>query len=115
MKLYKGGEYAEAERLFRHALTICPADDPQLAVVYNNLAATLEKRLMPRDAEALYLKAIAICEERMAPDHPRVKHIRKKLAELQATLMQFPGLPPAVAVGAVEKAVALQQEDFVSE
>ena len=29
---------------------------------YNNLAATLEKRGMPREAEALYLDAIAICK-----------------------------------------------------
>ena len=55
---------------------------------------------MPRDAEALYLRAISICEERMPPDHPRIRHIRQKLATLRQSLFAFPGLeapPPAAA------------------
>ena len=93
MKRFKAGNYSAAEALFRRALDACPSDDPQEAVVCNNLAATVEKRGMPREAEALYVRAIAICEERLPPDHPRVKHIRTKLATLREALFSFPGLP----------------------
>ena len=70
--------------------------DAQIAVCYNNLAATLEKRGMPRDAEAMYKRAIAICEAKLRPDHPRIKHIRGKLKQLQASLFSFPGLPDVI-------------------
>ena len=118
MRNFKAGRYEEAERLFRHALTLCPADDPQLAVVYNNLAATLEKRLMPREAEALYLQAIAICEEKLEPGHTRTKHIKQKLDALRSTLMAFPGLPSEVAAAGTARTVAMVApagDDFVSE
>ena len=118
MRCFKAKQYEEAERLFRQALALCPTDDPQLAVVYNNLAATLEARLMPREAEALYLQAIGIGEQTLPPDHPRLKHIRSKLKALQSTLMPFPGLPKEVAAAHVAKTVALVApagDDFVSE
>lgn len=111
LQSYRAGRYEEAEEQFREALSRCPQEDPQLAVIYNNLAATLEKRCMPREAEALYVDAITICEARMAPDHPRIKHIRTKLKELRATLFSFPGMdaaPPQRGSPAVP-------EDFVSE
>lgn len=63
--------------------------DPVLASVYNNLAATLEKLGAPRDAEALYVHAIYICEARLPPAHPRAAHIRKKLAALQVPSPQL--------------------------
>lgn len=97
MHAYKSGSYEESERLFRTAVRVKQSytapDDPQIAVVYNNLAATLEKRGLPREAEALYQQAIAICEVRLKPDHPRIKHIRTKLQELRSSLFAFPGLP----------------------
>ena len=63
MKKYKAGDYSAAHALFQQALDSCgDDDDPQVAVVCNNLAATLEKRGMPREAEALYLRGLAICE-----------------------------------------------------
>ena len=50
-----GTYYVEAERLFKLAAKIkqsfCPPDDPQLVVVYNNLAATLDKRGAPAKAK----------------------------------------------------------------
>lgn len=104
--------------LLYQALALCPQDDPQVAVVYNNLAATLEARAMPREAEALYLQAIAVGERTLPEDHPRLKHIRSKLKTLQATLMPFPGLPKEVAAAQVAKTVALVApagDDFVSE
>ena len=74
--------------------------DASLAVVYNNLAATVEKLGQPREAQALYRHAIAICNESLSPDHPRRKHIEGKLKELEAQLFTFPGLePPPPAIG----------------
>ena len=86
MRHYKAGAHAEAEELFRSALELCPVNDPQAAVVCNNLAATLEKLERPREAEDLYVRAIGICEAKMAPDHPRLRHIRTKLQALRDTL-----------------------------
>ena len=93
MKKYKAGDYSAAHALFQQALDSCgDDDDPQVAVVCNNLAATLEKRGMPREAEALYLRGLAICEARLPADHPRIKHIEAKLAALRKVLFSFPGL-----------------------
>jgi len=92
MRMYKAGEYARAEVLFRQVLEACPDDSVQFGVVCNNLAATLEKRGMPREAELLYLKGLAHCELRFPPDHPRIKHITTKLQALRKSLFQFPGL-----------------------
>jgi hypothetical protein len=41
---------------------------------------------MPHDAEAKYLRAIAICEAHLPSGHARTAHIRKKLHALQQTL-----------------------------
>ena len=101
MAHFKAARYPEAERDFGKALKLKeeatpPSErmrNPQLAVVYNNLAATVEKRNSPRDAQALYRHAIAICNNAaLPPDHPRVKHIHAKLAELETQLFSFPGL-----------------------
>ena len=112
MRRYRAGAYADAEALFRRALAACPADDPQLAVVYNNLAATLEKRDMPREAEELYVRGLAICEQRMPADHPRLKHIRAKLEQLREKLFSFPGLE---ARRQQQQMAGPLPEDFVSE
>ena len=111
MSKYKAGDYATAEQIFRQALDHCEHDDPQYAVVCNNLAATLEKRNMPREAEALYVQAITICEARMPGDHPRIKHIRTKLAALRKTLFSFPGLPPQT----LRTRVSVSQPDPIDE
>jgi len=99
------------------------AQEPQLAVLCNNLAAALEELGAPpplplspappspsppspplalaasffspgapRDADALYVRALSICEANFPPSHPRVRHILDKRAKLQAVLFQFPGL-----------------------
>ena len=90
--------YAEAELGFRRALEIkaeiLPPHDPQLAVVLNNLASTMEKLGSPREAQALYRGAIAICHASLPPGHPRLKHIQAKLTELELQLFSFPGMEP---------------------
>ena len=66
----------------------------QLAVVLNNLASTMEKLGSPREAQALYRQAIAICNASLPRGHPRLKHIQAKLAELELQLFSFPGMEP---------------------
>ena len=89
-------------------------DEHTLAVLLNNLASTMEKLRMPREApapvealllgqaltplcppsaqaEAMYERSIELCSEHMEPDDPRVAHIRSKLAKLQQGLFSFPG------------------------
>ena len=93
---FKAARYAEAEDGFRRALELkaelLPPQDPQLAVVLNNLASTMEKLGSPREAQALYREAIVICNASLPPSHPRLKHIQAKLAELELQLFSFPGL-----------------------
>ena len=93
---FKAARYAEAEQGFRRALELkaelLPPQDPQLAVVLNNLASTMEKLGSPREAQALYREAIVICNASLPPSHPRLKHIQAKLAELELQLFSFPGL-----------------------
>ena len=93
---FKAARYVEAERDFRRALELkserLPPQDPQLAVVLNNLASTMEKLGSPREAQALYREAIVICNASLPPGHARLKHIQAKLAELELQLFSFPGL-----------------------
>ena len=58
----------------------------------NNLAAALEELGAPREADALYRRALIICEANFPPSHPRVKHILDKREKLQSVLFTFPGL-----------------------
>ena len=49
MRKYRANDFPAAADLFRHALSVCPPTDQQLPVVYNNLAATMEKLSQPRE------------------------------------------------------------------
>ncbi|KAL1529276.1 hypothetical protein AB1Y20_000230 [Prymnesium parvum] len=111
MQCYKSGRYSEAEHWFRGALHAQPAegDQDKTVVILNNLAATLEKLNQPREAEALYCQAIAICEASIPVNHARTTHIRAKLKKLQENLIVFPGLPSAGT------GVQLIKRDYVSE
>ena len=79
--------YIDADSEFRAALAAkaqaSSTDDEKTAVILNNLGATCEKLHQPREADALYRRAIAICEATLPAGHARTAHIRSKLKTLQ--------------------------------
>jgi hypothetical protein len=64
-------------------------DEQQLAVLCNNLAATMENLSAPREAETLYLRALDLCRRHMPPGDPRMVHIQGKLDRLKAGSFAF--------------------------
>jgi clan AA aspartic protease (TIGR02281 family) len=85
---YARGDYAEAERLFREAVTRAP-DDPLL---HYHRGAALTRLGRWRDAAAAYEAAL-----RLGPPEPLKAHIREGLRELQPVLRPPPRRPPAAA------------------
>ena len=55
LSLFKSGKYKEAELSFRQAIQLrqeeADWEDDGAAIIFNNLAATLEKLRAPREAE----------------------------------------------------------------
>src|SRR4051794_35549731 len=72
--LHVRGKYADADPLFRKALTIrdqvLGSKHPDTARCYNNVASNLIAQGKARDAEPLLRKALAIYEEVLGPKHP---------------------------------------------
>lgn len=64
-------------------------DEQQLAVLCNNLAATMENLNSPLEAEELYLRALDLCRQHMPPGDPRMNHIQGKLNRLKAAPFAF--------------------------
>ena len=80
------GRYADAEPLFKRALTIrekaLGPDHPDVATTLNNLAELYHDQGRYADAEPLYKRSLAILEKALGPDHPDVATDLNNLAEL---------------------------------
>jgi tetratricopeptide (TPR) repeat protein len=78
--------YAEAEPLYRRALTIDEArrgpDHPLVAAVRNNLAGLLQDTNRLGEAEPLYRRVLATFEASYGPDHPNLATGLNNLAGL---------------------------------
>ena len=79
----------QGSNLLAASISSSPASPPSPPLA---LAASFFSPGAPRDADALYVRALSICEANFPPSHPRVRHILDKRAKLQAVLFQFPGL-----------------------
>jgi tetratricopeptide (TPR) repeat protein len=62
-----------------------PADHPDLAIRYNNLARLYEAQGHFAEAEPLYKKALEILERKLSLHHPSIIMITKNLAGLLRT------------------------------
>lgn len=79
----------EAERLYARAIDILERNDannPDIAVALNNLAAIQQARRRPRRAEALYRRALALDTDHFGAAHPRVGFCANNLAVLLTTM-----------------------------
>ena len=74
VRLYKNGQYAEAEPILRRALAIrdeqLGSDHPDTATSLNNLAMLYEKQGRYKEALPLLERALAICEKALGSEHP---------------------------------------------
>lgn len=77
-------EWAEAETLYREALTVYEdvADDYEAAMTRNGLAAVLRFAGRPDEAEALFRAALAEMEHLRGQAHPETATVRNNLAML---------------------------------
>jgi hypothetical protein len=58
------------------------AEHPALAITLNNLAVNARRRGELGEAEEIYLRALAILEGRVDPDHPNLVLTRRNLERL---------------------------------
>jgi tetratricopeptide (TPR) repeat protein len=80
------GRYADAEPLFKTALSISekvlPPDDPDLVTGYGNLAAAHQAQGRFNEAEPLLKKALFIAQKVLPEDHPALATAYNNLASL---------------------------------
>lgn len=109
LSLYRSGDYAGAEPLFRRALAInekaVGPDHPDVATDLDNLALLLRDKGYLAAAEPLFRSAIAIHEKALGPDHPTVATDLNNLA----SLLQKKGAP-AVAEPLYRSALAIDEK-----
>jgi tetratricopeptide (TPR) repeat protein len=102
-------KHAEAEPLFRKALTIREKSlgprHPDTAQSCNNLALNLQVQGRAREAEPLYRQAVAICEEALGPRHPDTAQNYHNLAVNVAMQGRFKDAEPLY-----RKAMAIYEE-----
>jgi tetratricopeptide (TPR) repeat protein len=79
------GEDAEAERLYRRALTILdldPATGREAALARNGLGSVCQSQERYEEAEQHYRTALAQFQTSVRPEHPQLSHILNNLATL---------------------------------
>jgi tetratricopeptide (TPR) repeat protein len=80
------GRYAEAEPLYKRALTIrekaLGPDHPDVGPPLNNLALLYHAQGRSRDAEPLYRRTLALQERALGPDHPALASTLNDLGDL---------------------------------
>jgi tetratricopeptide (TPR) repeat protein len=78
--LHDRAQYAEAEPLYQHALTISEQafgpNHPDIAAILHNLALLYESQGQYEQAESLLKRALAIAEKALGTDHPNTKLVR---------------------------------------
>ena len=100
--------YAEAEPLFRKALTIreatLRAGHPHIAMGYNNLASNLKDQRRYADADPLFRKALTIWEATLPANHLRIaigyNNLGSNLEAQRRYADAEPVLRKALAIGA---------------
>ncbi|RXK82136.1 tetratricopeptide repeat protein [Chlorobaculum sp. 24CR] len=118
--LWKMGRYAEAEPLFRRALSIgektLGPEYPDVAASLNNLAVLLSDQGNYTEAEPLFRRAFAIREKVLGPNHPDVATDLNNLALLLKTQGKYDeaGLLFRRALAMNEKALGPNHPDVAT-
>src|SRR5262249_11303386 len=89
--------YAEAEPLYKRALTIdekaLGQEHPDVAIALNNLAMLYVRRGRNAEADPFFKRAIAIDEKGLGPDHPSTKNGRENLRLMEEKVTGTHGGP----------------------
>ena len=109
VRLYRAGEFAQAEPLLQRALaiverTVGPAH-PEVAAALNNLAVVLKAMGDYAAARPLYERALAIDEAAYGPNHPEVATDLNNLAGLLKAMGDY-----AAARSLYERAVTILEQ-----
>jgi tetratricopeptide (TPR) repeat protein len=103
--------YAQAEPLFRRALTIAEAyfgpEHPEVAVGLNNLSVLTQATNRLSEAEPLIRRALAIDEATFGPDHPLVAGLLNNLAHLLQASNRLTEAEPLI-----RRALAIDEATF---
>jgi CHAT domain-containing protein len=103
------GKYADAEGLYRRALTIreqaLGASHPGVAQTLNNLAVVYQAQGKYADAEELYKRALAIREQALGASHPAVAQTLNNLAVVYQAQGKY-----ADAEGLYKRALAITEQ-----
>jgi tetratricopeptide (TPR) repeat protein len=103
------GKYAEAEGLFKRALTIreqaVGANHPDVAETLNNLANVFEEQGKYGEAEGLYKRVLAIYEQALGANHPNVADPLNNLALVFEAQGKY-----AEAEGLYKRALAIREQ-----
>ena len=104
-------QYAEAEPLMRHALTIDEQsfgpDHPKVATDLNNLAHLLQDTNRLTEAEPLMRRALLIDEQSFGPDHPKVAICLNNLAALLKDTTRLAEAEPLI-----RRALQIDEQSF---
>ena len=119
-QLYRNGDYAAAEPLFRRALeaterVLGPEHRDTLGSV-NNLAALLESKGDSAAAEPLYRRALEACERVLGPEHPNTLSSVNNLAALLDSKGDYAAAEPLFrrALEARERVLGPEHPDTLS-
>ncbi|MGA2964596.1 MAG: tetratricopeptide repeat protein [Terriglobales bacterium] len=98
LSLTNAGDYADAEPLYRRALTISEnalgADHPHVATYLSNLGSLFHLRGDYADAETLYRRALAIVQKALGPDSLVEGTILGNLASVRQDEADYAGAEP---------------------
>ncbi len=107
------GKYAEAEPLYKRALTIFNEtlpSHPDVSMLLNNLAEIYHPWGRYAEAELLYMGALAIEEKFFGPDNPKVSTPLSNLAELYKAQGKY-----VEAESLYKRALAIKEKAFGSD
>jgi CHAT domain-containing protein/Tfp pilus assembly protein PilF len=120
LQQYQAGQYADAEKLARQALSICERRFGQnsfdCAWALNYLAAVQMKQGRYSEAIPLYQRELAISEKALGPDHPEVAATLQNLAAIYGEQGRYADAIPLLqrALAFLEKALGSDNPDVAT-
>jgi tetratricopeptide (TPR) repeat protein len=119
--LYQRAEYAQAEPLYRTAITIYEKvlgpEHPHTATSLNNLAELYRAQGRYTEAEPLYRGALEILEKVLGPEHPHTATSLNNLAELYRAQGRYKEAEPLLrrALAIDEKVLGMDHPDTATD
>lgn len=111
LALVRLARHANAEPLFRRALTLCEQtyepEHPTVAICLDNLAKLLHASNRPTEAEPIMRRALAIDEKNLGPDHPIIASRLNSLGQILKDINRLAEAEPMM-----RRALAIVEQNF---